>query len=203
MDTNQTGIKDKNNNLLSCLSEKELKFRTYFKNYIIVEFALLCICSVIGHWNNTTDQLILIIPLTIEFCMLYHCAYKNHGTGLLAFIMIISYPYWIFRVLSNASGSEDPVEWIVFLLATCIFGLFYFFGLRIRKINKKIQSFAFLSSDHFQEAVASIRSAQNLDDLTFKFHEAFRECPGSFANVLSPYYEEMKKHLSQTTRSNQ
>ncbi len=193
------GKEIKKQNLLSCLSKKENKIRSSFKNYLIFESVFYIICSMYGYWNNTAAQLLCILFALTGIYMLYHCAYKKHGTAFLSLQMIIGVPWSIIRTYSDCKEDlkETPVL-IGFLLLISLSLAFYYFSIRLRRVNKKIQQYAFISSDHYRKAVDSMNTAKTIDELSFRFHEAFRECPSHFSHLLSPLYEDIKKRLLQT-----
>ncbi|NGX58967.1 MAG: hypothetical protein KR126chlam3_00109 [Chlamydiae bacterium] len=133
----------------------------------------------------------------ISFWIIYHCAYRKYGTAWLTWCLVIG-P--IIFLVENAKIFNEPFnEWTLraLLLDIVVFGYWYFLSVKFRKDNKNIQIQSFISSDTYAEAVASIRSAKNLDDLQFKFHEAFRKCPSHFKNSPSPHHTEMKERLTQ------
>lgn len=190
-------MSEKDPNIFSYLSKKENNFRKYFKCYLFIELIFFCISLIIGYWNNTLAQLWYLSCSVLKYYMLYYCAYKKHGTAWLAYCMAVVYPLYIIKTLWGAVSNSGNLEFFIGLLISIFLsGIFYYFALKMRDINRKIQSFKFLSSDYYQNAINSLRSAQNLDDLARKFHDVFQECPSHFSGALSLIYEEIKQQLS-------
>jgi len=124
----------------------------------------------------------------IAFWVLWHCAYKKHGTAWLTFIICGT---WLSSDIFFSFKSIKIIGILVFLFK--IWWIYQCY--QLRKVNIKIQVNAFAATDDYKKAVSSIRSATDIDDLTFRFHEAFREQPRHFSKALRPHYEEMKKQL--------
>lgn len=184
-------------NLISCLSKRETKTRKCFKYYLIAEFAILSTIAIICCWNNTLAQLWGILLYALSSYMFYHCTYKKHGTAWLTYCMI-GFPFIIinnfWNFLFDASSTPGDTATYFFSMIL-IYGAFYFFAFKMRRINRKIQIFKFVSSENFQQNVAVLRSAKTEGELTSKFYEIFQECPSRFCGTLSLIYNEIKENL--------
>lgn len=133
----------------------------------------------------------------IFFWIVFHCAYRKHGIGLLTFYLI-AMPFLFLKDYINELRNPTRDFWITanfFIFESLFLTWWYIASLKLRKDNKNLQIQSFKTSDSYLKSVASISSAINFEDLQYKYHEAFRECPKHFADALKPHYNEMKLRL--------
>ncbi len=147
-------------------------------------------------FSQTSAQL---IGGLFAFWIIWYCAYENPGTAWLTCLLVIK-AYALFSSISSII--RDSNIWNVGLesIEIAIVAWWCLLSLKLRKLNIKIQIETFVSSAFYHVSVNSIRSAVDLDDLQFKYHDAIRKYPEHFSQVLLPQYVEMKKWLSQTDR---
>ena len=99
------------------------------------------------------------------------------------------------QLASTVQGGHT-VQWIKFAWAAMEAIAFCFFVFPMRRINKNIRMLKRLSSTEYVNAIAIIRSSQNLNELESNCYKAFSKCPEVFADHLSKTYNEMKDTLS-------
>lgn len=87
-----------------------------------------------------------IIPYTILTGIIawivYHCAYKKKGTGLLSWIVIMS-PLLLIRDLAMGGFAKEEMDISMWCAAACgfaLFGFYWFSSLRLRRINYEVKA---------------------------------------------------------------
>lgn len=134
-------------NIFSFLTEKELLAR---KRWLVLFFIqtfilpILSVCSSLQepHLSPLVAKiaiLIYIVGLFLSAYLIYHCAYKKHGTKFLT-IWLVATPLstaFFFPAMLKEYTSTPSLIWIAF---SNLFYVYYYFAcLNLRKINKKIQ----------------------------------------------------------------
>ncbi|MFZ0565781.1 MAG: hypothetical protein WAM28_06320 [Chlamydiales bacterium] len=184
----------------ACLSKKEKRFRKWFQRYLIIDTFFRFFVITANYWNHTLAQLWHLSFLFLGFYILYHCAYKKYGTAYLTFTMVV-YPIVILKdlwgIISDFDSDPGFYFWLLFF-ALIIYGTFYFFSFRIRKINHKIQTFEFTSSDYFQKNIALLRESKDEAELACNYGEIFKQCPSRFSGALTLIYNEIKQDFVDT-----
>lgn len=190
MGKTKDGAKNARCDLTEILSKEEIRFRKVWVGVLVFRMLSLAIC---GDWNYSEHVICALISVADTY-VLYRLAYQKPGTSVLAFHMMFFAPCYALRAFLYLFVSLPNLY--MSILALMITGVFCAYTMRMRNINKKIQICEFIKSDYYLKSVEYVRSAQELDSLSDKFHEVFRKCPGHFAAALAPLYDEMKRHLS-------
>lgn len=134
---------------------------------------------------------LMVVFFTISLIFnyaLYHCAYKNHGTKLLTFtlvIMVLNIIFDIFNWFSNSTPSNAFIS--LRTTINCVLDVWWFIlSIDLRRINKAIQLSGIYDKEYL-EFVASIRNSKNLEELELKFYEIIRNHPDALSTIVEEY----------------
>lgn len=136
----------KNTPVLS-FEAKESKTRktwifSFYANYCIYWLSFVVTIFLIDSPSEgPLVRLAAIIPCTIligiMMWIVYHCAYKKKGTGLLSWIVIMS-PLQL--ISSFAKEGIDLSLWYFTAFDLALFGFYWFSSLRLRRINYEVKA---------------------------------------------------------------
>lgn len=136
------------NSWLDLLGKSEQKTR---KHWLYLTIAHSCyipvaclIIVIMGILQQGCAVFLLGIPLLMGFLvaiplgMFWHCAYKNPGTRLLTFSIVMG-PIRLLLSLGNFTRIIYPIEIPCALFEICFYLYWYVMTIKVRKINKTIQ----------------------------------------------------------------
>lgn len=136
----------KNSPVLS-FEEKESKTRktwvfSFYANYCIYWISFVVTIFLIDSPNEgPLVRLAAVIPCTvligIMMWIVYYCAYKKKGTGLLSWIVIMS-PLQL--ISSFAKEGIDLSLWYLTVFDLALFGFYWFSSFRLRRINYEVKA---------------------------------------------------------------
>lgn len=134
---------------------------------------------------SSLDKSISIITSVIGFYVFYYCSYKNAGTGLLTFNLIlfpINYIILIW-VISHSETSFKKMgnltlnNWYDYL-RELITITWYIYSYKLLQVNKKFQFQSLISSENYIKAKEFFHSAETIEDLNKKFGSLLRANSG-------------------------
>jgi hypothetical protein len=85
---------------------------------------------------------LIAVQVSIQLYAIWYCAYKKHGTKLLTCLLVL---LPISRFAAWSVIPREPLIIVVTLIDVVICAWWFVLSLRIRKINKKIQTIRILS----------------------------------------------------------
>lgn len=110
---------------------------------------LLLIPEALDILHLSIFAIVSLLTYVIPTYILYHCAYKKYGTGLLTFILLIS-PIGFIKYLideieglrlsfSTLDSTLLTLSLFAFLMNVILGLLWFWFSLKLRKVNKEVQ----------------------------------------------------------------
>lgn len=172
--------------------------------FLVIPLAFTLIVEPSGKmmWMLST----LTVALFLFAYLLYHCAYKKHGTAYLKFTLFTSiYPMYkgvmetISDVQTKAPGWEFSL--VCEIVALPLFICFFIFGMKLIEVNKKIQWQMASKQEGFSTLISEMQNASSLDDLGAKFRygiEKFGKGPRTF---IKEEFRKKKKELKKLSSS--
>lgn len=197
--------------IIKYMTPYEIKIR---KNWLITTILVTLIpfifLTILYFWSVTWNildkteiytSMLVTLLYAIPSYILIHCTYKKFGTAYLTFNLIFSPFHFLkatfstcqeIKVLLSLNGA--PSSLIIIVISTVIANIsiyifWYWISLRIRKVNKVIQRRQILSSSRYQNAVTTLHTAVDLDDLNHKFHRIISDVgPSEFVKAIREVY---------------
>lgn len=110
----------------------------FFLCWLLIILAVFFIDSPTEGLSARLGAIMIITPfIGIMMWVVYYCAYKKKGTGLLSWIVFMS-PLQLLR--SVAREGIDLSLWYFTVIELALFGFFWFSSLNLRKINYEVKT---------------------------------------------------------------
>lgn len=196
------------------MSEKDKRIRKHWLLFLLILVGLnwlgFLMCLLAAN-DKLVIQILAVVAIvsSITAGLLYHFAYRKHGTRLLTGTLIYPIIGWMkylsqanketlnFLPLGDLTGANGFWETFIVLLPNGIYFYWYFLSFRLRKINKTIKSFNSTTPNNhpeYNQAIAEMESAETLEHLNTRFNLAIKNWP-QFEPALSRKYKAKKADL--------
>jgi len=138
----------------------------------------------------------------IFFLIIYYSAYKQQKNTWLNYYLSIGVLYTCYDYFRIYRGIADKerIFWIIFTFCIAMDCLWYLLSFKLKKANGQFQLKTLMGEDDYKKGLELLKTAENLEDLNARFHGLFLKCPKKYANYLTPFYKEKKKHLKRASQ---
>ncbi len=189
---------------MTVLTQKEMlirKFWLYYLMFLPTALAVIWLITAVGvGFNPYSQQTFLAIGFITAVIMLqflptwilYHCAYKKHGTRYLTLNLCLSLLFPLsFLVNMDKIGKLNPFGLLVMIL---LWALWVYLCVKLRNINKLLQANRGCNCPEYHQQIALLNESVSLEDLDTAFYRIMEKWP-QWGRHSSMNYKKRREEL--------